>query len=216
MSNAKRVNWMTKKNLLTRENLNKMSEDIHASVSMSDFDESRRIAHDSFSRKQTLISDTNTLYVPGGTRAEVYLHHDGCYSLFGVFDKTSDPRFGMSGQFVPVPPGTYRMRIDNGNEIYQDGFDYVITRFRNRAEKDPSDTDNVEIVASGSIASGGSFAEVELPNGADYFYVKKYTGAWVGCKLRVYKADGSVPVASSVRVLSAANLMPFPYHIEYA
>lgn len=207
MSTKNRINWNSKNNTLTRENLDKMSEDILRSASLDTLKESSLAFQNTLSTKEVKIGDTNTLYIDGGTRVEVY--------TMGKENLLTAPYEGGNGIFTdhlnPIPAGDYVFYAYSTNTA--GSINFTFKHRRNNTETDPTDVDNLLIVTNGSVAYNTAY-HFSAPNGIDFITTTKSDTTDVNLVL-VREEDFTSVSDIALTAMDNKNLMPYPYQYDY-
>lgn len=237
MSTYNRINWNTSKNLLTRENLNKMSEAIVTCASKTELNFTNENQQNLNCSREIEISDTNTMLTNNLIKANVYTFNRNSKNLIVV--DTIPETYKLVNHLNPLPPDSYVLfffPIDgygfSDSFISDSPFNINILARRSREEDDPTDTNNLITVLNTSALFNSNNAygfkdpiSFYAPMGIDYISIdtpdglipvitraKDYNeilnGDYYGYYGNSSELDFSV-------VQNRNNIMPFPYMYEY-
>lgn len=207
MSTYNRVNWNTSKNLLTRENLNKMSEAIVTCASKAEAAYMHQDIKNLISTSEVVKANSNTIIVNETMKNEIYVVGQNLISV-----STTPTTHRLIDHLNPLPSGNYKFYIYGSSTT---GIPVIITSRRSRLENDPTDRDNLLTVFSDYISTETVY-DISAPNGIDYITIEIDENDTTLVPVLLKEEDFTSITEIDYTVISnTQNIMPFPYMYEY-
>lgn len=213
MSTYNRINWNTSKNLLTRENLNKMSEAIVTCASKTEVGYIQQDIKSLISTAEVTKTNSNTVVINDSMRTETYVVGPG-KNLITVPTAVTNHR--LINHLNPLPSGEYVFYIYGSSSK---NIPVTITSRRSRLEDDPTNGNNLLTVFNDYVVCShwnGNCHNISAPNGIDYITIEIDENDTTLFPVLLRKEDFiSVTKIDYNVVPKAENIMPFPYLYEY-
>lgn len=213
MSTYNRINWNTSKNLLTRENLNKMSEAIVTCAPKTEVGYIQQDIKSLISTSEVIKTNSNTVVINDSMKTETYVVGPG-KNLITVPATVTNHR--LINHLNPLPSGEYIFYIyGNANNAVP----VTITSRRSRLEDDPTNGNNLLTVFNDyvncSYWESGCY-NISAPNGIDYITIEIDENDATLFPVLLRKEDFTSVIKIDYNVVpKAENIMPFPYLYEY-